>query len=414
MGANDLTGACGCCGGVIEQSRCDATLPDVPECGINYHFGMLLGTDDFRTEQGFHLGHHRRHQRLLHGFGVVNGLDVDFKDGQVRVHAGYAIDGHGRDICIDQDQCVDLVAWWQAHKEDDYFSAGAAATTPPKFDADVVLCARACLSRPVPAIADPCAPGATEMSYSRICEAFELTLVPRDPAQPATPPVRNGDEPHAIVRRLMAASSRKRGRSVNATGWRGALARAAVQLATPGCNDASNLEDDCLVIARVRGIDIHAGADKLEATVDGCSIGERRTLLSTSVLQDLLLGGPTQGSSSGVGAGPVLAAGGAVAHASSVELTFDKALAAASVTADAFRVSEFRTTTGWAFIDIADASYEDVPRKVTLTLRRAPTAQARIRLAIRGSGPTPLLGADLVPYAAATADGDGVDQFITI
>jgi len=56
--------------------RCDAALPDNPQCTLNYHFGQLLGVEDFRAEQGFHLGRSRRHQRLLHGHGVVRGYPV--------------------------------------------------------------------------------------------------------------------------------------------------------------------------------------------------------------------------------------------------------------------------------------------------------------------------------------------------
>ena len=185
---------------------------------------MLLGVDDFRTEQGFHLGHHRRHQRVLHGFGVVYGLAVSFipEASQIRVGAGFAIDRHGRDVCIDKDQCLDLPAWWRAHKEDEFFRGVPSDAAPPKFDADVLLCAKSCFKRPVPAIADPCASTATEMAYSRICESFELTLVPRDDAQPArpapgtpgTPPASpNDDATNAIVRRLAPGGPRRRARS---------------------------------------------------------------------------------------------------------------------------------------------------------------------------------------------------------
>ncbi len=82
---------CGCGGSSTIEPRCGGTLPDSPDCANNYHFGMLLGVDDFRADQGFHLGHHRRHQRALHGYGVVYGYAVSFdpEGGQVRVEPGF-------------------------------------------------------------------------------------------------------------------------------------------------------------------------------------------------------------------------------------------------------------------------------------------------------------------------------------
>ena len=77
-------------------------------------------------------------------------------------------------------------------------------------------------------------------------------------------------------------------------------------------------------------------------------------------------------------------------------------------------VSEFVEATGWAQLDIAKTDYDDATRTATLTLKRAATQDARVRLAVRGSGMSPLLGSDLTPFAAPTTAGDGVDRFITI
>src|SRR5262249_38615001 len=104
MGANDLatTSSCGCAT-TDAEGRCGGTLPDDPSCAINYHFGMLLGVEDFRADQGFHLGHARRHQRALHGYGVVYGYAVSFdaKKSELRVEPGLAVDRRGRDLCLD-------------------------------------------------------------------------------------------------------------------------------------------------------------------------------------------------------------------------------------------------------------------------------------------------------------------------
>ena len=56
------------------------------------------------------------------------------------------------------------------------------------FDADVLLCYRTCLSRPVPAIADPCAGLASDIAYSRICEQAALTSYAAPPRRITAPP----------------------------------------------------------------------------------------------------------------------------------------------------------------------------------------------------------------------------------
>ena len=55
----------------------ERSLPDGPFTSLRYHFGMLLGVDDFATEQRYHRGKMRLHSAWLHRAGIVWGLDVD-------------------------------------------------------------------------------------------------------------------------------------------------------------------------------------------------------------------------------------------------------------------------------------------------------------------------------------------------
>ena len=73
----------------------------------NFFAGRLLTADDLREEQEYHREKHRRHLQMLHGFGVVDGLQVDVaSDGTtISVEPGMAIDPYGREIVLD-----DLVA----------------------------------------------------------------------------------------------------------------------------------------------------------------------------------------------------------------------------------------------------------------------------------------------------------------
>ena len=69
----------------------------------NYFFGKVLGVEDFREEQKYHVGKHRRHLQSLHGSGVARGLDVSVSsDGtNMTVAPGLAIDAGGHEIVLD-------------------------------------------------------------------------------------------------------------------------------------------------------------------------------------------------------------------------------------------------------------------------------------------------------------------------
>jgi hypothetical protein len=87
---------CACCDGTIERVR--------------YFPRQLLTADDMRAEQEYAREKLRRHNRFLHGWGVVCGCVVerieDAKSPSVRVCPGYVVGPQGDEIWIDQ--CVDV------------------------------------------------------------------------------------------------------------------------------------------------------------------------------------------------------------------------------------------------------------------------------------------------------------------
>jgi hypothetical protein len=85
---------------------------EVPPCDDGtltrnrYFTGKRLTTEDFEQEQAYHRTKHRRHNRLLHGVGIVRGLGVglDSRPGSdepaVVVSPGLAISPEGEELVV--------------------------------------------------------------------------------------------------------------------------------------------------------------------------------------------------------------------------------------------------------------------------------------------------------------------------
>lgn len=65
--------------------------------------GRLLTAEDFSLEQQYFREKDKRHNRTLHGFGVVTGLSVSKSSGNtVTIAAGLAIDCEGNEILVEE------------------------------------------------------------------------------------------------------------------------------------------------------------------------------------------------------------------------------------------------------------------------------------------------------------------------
>ena len=104
-----------------------------PDQRVNYAYGMVLGVDEFLTEQQHRLEKGHLHERALHGYGTVYGLHVtaaapdDADDVQVTVSTGMLIDQYGRETVITCAQCARLGAWLAAQEQ---ASPGTVASRP--------------------------------------------------------------------------------------------------------------------------------------------------------------------------------------------------------------------------------------------------------------------------------------------
>jgi hypothetical protein len=75
-----------------------------------YFHGMLLEDRDFKDEQAYHGAKRRFLNRMLHGSGVVCGLELSAKEGtkELEISSGLALDCCGNEIWVDNDLRLDL------------------------------------------------------------------------------------------------------------------------------------------------------------------------------------------------------------------------------------------------------------------------------------------------------------------
>jgi hypothetical protein len=78
-----------------------------------YFAGCILTSSDLELEQQYFVNRMKLHNRYLHGYGVVSGLQVTLSNAvppEVIVSPGYAIDADGNDILVSVPQREPLPA----------------------------------------------------------------------------------------------------------------------------------------------------------------------------------------------------------------------------------------------------------------------------------------------------------------
>lgn len=134
---------------------------------IRYFARQLLDEADFTQEQEYLRDKARRHNRVLHGWGVVSGLCVESGEAksELTVGPGYALDSYGNEIVVDDEVTVDLCS------ED-----GDGNAVSPGRPLYLAIRYAECLTRPVP--------GGESLEYSRVREGFAVTVLTELPASP--------------------------------------------------------------------------------------------------------------------------------------------------------------------------------------------------------------------------------------
>jgi hypothetical protein len=153
---------------------------------LRYFPRQLLTADDMRTEQEYFRERQKRHNRLLHGWGVVCGLEVvlDKENGPfaVRVCPGYALGPYGDEIYVPESVPLDLIHCAPPPEvpcEPMHPVQQPLSTTPI-----IVRIAYAeCPTRPIRTLPAGCGCDETACEYSRIRDGFEVqcVLLPEKP-----------------------------------------------------------------------------------------------------------------------------------------------------------------------------------------------------------------------------------------
>jgi hypothetical protein len=158
---------------------------------VNYFPRQLLTADDMIADQNYFRERMRRHNRYLHGWGVVCGLEVtaaptEATPWRVKVGAGYALGPYGDEIDVAEAQTLDLAGC---------LSATAADPCEPSAPLDaagqrvyVVVKYSECFASPVLAMPAGCGCEESACEYSRIRDGFEICCLTELPPS-AKPPL---------------------------------------------------------------------------------------------------------------------------------------------------------------------------------------------------------------------------------
>ncbi len=73
---------------------------------LRFFNARLLTAGDFALEQNYVRGKQKLHNRALHGFGIVSGLEVAIQSGKVIVNAGLALDCEGNELVVAEEKAL--------------------------------------------------------------------------------------------------------------------------------------------------------------------------------------------------------------------------------------------------------------------------------------------------------------------
>lgn len=144
---------------------------------------QLVAADDFTTDQDYYREKRRMHNRLLHGWGIVCGLEVkDPLPGAplvVTICPGYALSPQGDEIYLPAEVQFDLGQCIKGPGIPCPSPCGSVVSVSSVMDSPFYIAIKytQCLSHPVRVPPLGCGCDETSCEYSRIRDGYELTCL---------------------------------------------------------------------------------------------------------------------------------------------------------------------------------------------------------------------------------------------
>lgn len=162
---------------------------------VNFFDRQLLTANDMITDRDYFLQKLRRHNRFLHGWGVVCGLAVTVPPNpgtpwQVQVGSGYALGPYGDEIFVGDPVLFDLANCLSGSGatnpcEPTLVTSGGAGVSTTAY---LAIKYAECLSRPIRVAFSGCGCDNDPCQYSRIRDSFQLSCLSQLPAAPPQRP----------------------------------------------------------------------------------------------------------------------------------------------------------------------------------------------------------------------------------
>ena len=160
---------------------------------VRFFQRQLLSVADLVTEQDYFRQKLRRHNRFLHGWGVVCGLEVipqptNDAPWRVEITAGYALGPYGDEVYVGESVFLDLALCGPdaltSPCEPDVLEGPSEVSGGTLY---VAIKYAECVTQPVRAMPAGCACDDIGCEYSRIRDSFELSCLTELPQSPAPP-----------------------------------------------------------------------------------------------------------------------------------------------------------------------------------------------------------------------------------
>lgn len=159
-----------------------------------YYARQLVTPDDMTLEQEYFRTRLRRHNRYLHGWGVVCGASVveANQPWKVIVKPGYILGPYGDEICIEKDQCVDVrKKCTSSQPQDPPDGFDCTEVQPPKPAGGTLFVAIRYAESKTRLIRVPlggCGCEENTCEYSRLGDGYEICILAECPASHKNPP----------------------------------------------------------------------------------------------------------------------------------------------------------------------------------------------------------------------------------